>query len=132
MAKLTSKEKRDGAIGCAALFVIVLIVASFCGDSEESKPSFLSRAEMNTLKLLAPIEPDARVFSGFVDTEKALNMGVTLIRLQGWRCDSISNVRELMSFSRTGFKINCNHFQYTYEIADRAGTWVACINSCKF
>ncbi|WP_439357885.1 hypothetical protein [Bradyrhizobium sp. DASA03007] len=48
---------------------------------------------------------------------------VALIRSNGWRCDSVSSLVPFV-MSR-GFTINCNHFRYAYELADRGGNWVA-------
>ena len=45
-----------------------------------------------------------------------------MIRLWGWRCDTISSAR-LLVFS-TGSKVSCNRYRYTYLIRDRGGRWV--------
>ena len=45
-----------------------------------------------------------------------------MIRLWGWRCDTISSAR-LLVFS-TGYKVSCNRYRYTYLIQDRGGRWV--------
>lgn len=85
---------------------------------------------MDALQLRVPIEPEAKIYSDLKKPEVTINGILGLIHLNGWRCDSITYVREKM-FS-PGYKINCNNYRYTYEIADRAGTWVACIKKCKF
>ena len=87
---------------------------------------------MDALQLRVPIEPEVKIYSDLKKPEVTINGILGLIHLNGWRCDSISNVREKMSFSTAGYKISCNYFRYSYEVVDRAGTWVACINKCKF
>lgn len=71
------------------------------------------------------LEPDAILGSEFKklsNRQKVLNALATMIRLKGWRCDSISVARKFV-FSR-GFTVICNRFAYEYEVKDRGGRWV--------
>ena len=73
-----------------------------------------------------PIETDA-VISDTADFPRATlislaDPGASMIRLKGWRCDSVSAIRPHL-FSR-GFTMVCNNFRYTYEFKDRGGNWV--------
>ncbi len=76
-----------------------------------------------------PIEPNAVMApemqeltdKGQIAFQKMLNTSANLIRLNGWRCDSISAFTHFM-FSR-GFRLTCNGFSYRYEIQDRGGQW---------
>lgn len=54
--------------------------------------------------------------------QEVLDALASMIRLYGWRCDSISAARFLV-FSR-GYKIVCNRYAYEYLIKDRGGRWV--------
>ena len=49
-----------------------------------------------------------------------------LIKLWGYRCDSISVARTLMF--KPGFKIVCNNYRYKYEIVDKGGIWTVCFS----
>ena len=60
---------------------------------------------------------------------------VALVRSNGWRCDSVSAaMRDIPLFnpSKFGFKLSCNKNMYEYQIRNRGGTWVACIEKCDF
>ena len=73
-----------------------------------------------------PIEPGANIRDSDNWTRaKMLEIAeplVTLIRLNGWRCDSISALRPF-SFSH-GYTVKCNRFAYHYEVFDRGGRWI--------
>ena len=82
-----------------------------------------------------PIEPYAAIDDGFADKEGVIGDLVALVRSNGWRCDSVSAaMRELPLFnpSKFGFKLSCNKNMYEYQIRNRGGIWVACIEKCKF
>lgn len=68
------------------------------------------------------LESGANVPKGVQENPQALTQMVRLIRLTGYKCDSISAVREMM-LSR-GFAVVCNNFNYEYEIEDKGGNWV--------
>ena len=51
---------------------------------------------------------------------------VRLVRLYGYRCDSITFISEM--FMSPGFDLKCNRYRYKYEIEDRGGTWVVTID----
>ena len=55
-----------------------------------------------------------------------LNALANMIRLNGWRCDSISAARTML-FSR-GYAVSCNGYAYSYEIEDRGGQWVVSLD----
>ena len=72
------------------------------------------------------IEHDAILGSDMkklANLQEVLNAFALKIRLNGWRCDSIS-VAQKFIFSR-GFTVICNDYAYEYEIRDRGGQWVA-------
>ncbi len=73
------------------------------------------------------IEPDALIDSNF--SRGAVEQGVQIIRLYGYACNSVSS----LSVGWKGkVKIKCNNYKYKYEIVDRGGMWVVCIDKCKF
>lgn len=49
-----------------------------------------------------------------------------LVIAYGYRCDSISSFNK-MAFS-SGFTINCNRFNYSYDIEDVGGRYVVTVN----
>ena len=70
------------------------------------------------------IESDAIISDKFSNMGKAKLEEVAratagLIRVQGWRCDSISHLSEMV-FSR-GYNVACNRSRYSYDIVDRGG-----------
>ncbi|WP_424948037.1 hypothetical protein [Candidatus Spongiihabitans sp.] len=71
-----------------------------------------------------PIERDAIFTEGF--DRSVIDTLVTLVRLHGYRCDSVSAARPFV-FSR-GFSITCNGFAYEYEIEDKGGTWTVTLD----
>ncbi len=71
------------------------------------------------------IEPDAVIgedMQKFDNLQEVLNAFALMIRLRGWKCDSISAARRFV-FSR-GFTVICNDYAYEYEIKDRGGNLV--------
>ncbi len=68
------------------------------------------------------LESGANVPKGVQENPQALTQMVSLIRLTGYKCDSISAVREMM-LSR-GFTVVCNNFYYEYDIEDKGGNWI--------
>ena len=71
------------------------------------------------------IESDAIIsdsFREFRDTYGVLETLAKLIRLYGWKCDSISAASTF--FFSAGFNVTCNQFRYSYEISDKGGIWV--------
>ncbi|MDX8521128.1 hypothetical protein [Mesorhizobium dulcispinae] len=71
----------------------------------------------------APIEPDA-VISDQI-SRSILEPAVNMVRLHGWRCDSISALRPFL-MSR-GFAVVCNGFNYTYNFEDKGGNWIVSV-----
>jgi hypothetical protein len=66
-----------------------------------------------------PVESDAVINKDV--SLSVIGPAVGLIRAHGWRCDSVSALVPFI-MSR-GLSIKCNHFNYSYEIADRGGNW---------
>ena len=84
---------------------------------------------------IPPIEPYAAIDDGFENRDGVIGDLVRIVRSNGWRCDSISAaMRKLPLFnpSKFGFKLSCNNNMYEYEIRNRGGIWVACIEKCEF
>lgn len=73
------------------------------------------------------IEPGAVIDSNF--SKGAVEQGVQIIRLYGYTCNSVSS---LLVGWKGNVKIKCNNYKYKYEIVDRGGRWVVCIDKCKF
>jgi len=68
----------------------------------------------------AIIEKDATIFSDY-NNQKMLNALQSLVRLNGYRCDSISAAMPFL-FSK-GITLTCNHYDYVFDIADHGGKW---------
>ena len=77
----------------------------------------------------AIIEPDA-VICDFEDPTKVVAELVVLVRKNGWRCDTVSFA--CIGLFTPKFTLKCNENRYKYEVMDRAGRFVACIDKCKF
>ena len=75
-----------------------------------------------TTALAVPIEPNAQIYKSLVGEKAVLNAMASMIKANGYKCDSISAAIPF-SFS-TGYTVTCNNYAYTYEIADKGGNWV--------
>lgn len=84
------------------------------------KPIILTAAfTVGTALADAPIEQDAiGVDQHHPELVQALT---TLVQLNGYRCDSVSALIKYVWGN--GYTLNCNQFQYTYEIKDVGGRW---------
>ena len=77
------------------------------------------------------VEPDAAISS--IAPPEVLSELVRLIRLYGYRCDSISYAHPFKVSAGSGFsgfKVQCHRRQYTYEVLDRGGKFVVCFDKC--
>ncbi|EGQ7683087.1 hypothetical protein IZS58_004014 [Vibrio parahaemolyticus] len=68
------------------------------------------------------LESGANVPEGIKENPEAINQLTNIIGMYGYKCDSISTIREMI-LSR-GFEVVCNNFYYEYEIEDQGGNWV--------
>ncbi|ATI47245.1 TPA: hypothetical protein ACVU5S_003284 [Vibrio parahaemolyticus] len=73
----------------------------------------------NSMSLL---ESGVNLPEGVEEHPEVIPQMVRLIQLTGYKCDSISAIREMM-LSR-GFTVVCNNFFYEYDIEDKGGNWV--------
>jgi hypothetical protein len=64
-------------------------------------------------------EPQA-VISDRVTT-KQVDAMAEMVRVHGYKCDSISGARPWIMGH--GFTLHCNSFRYEYEIQDKGGQW---------
>ena len=85
-------------------------------DAEANREIERLKAERSE-KPSSIIESDA-VISDSV-TERQIEAAVGLVRLQGYRCDSVYAARQM--FFENGFVLVCNKARYTYEIRDKGG-----------
>nr|WP_319556099.1 hypothetical protein [uncultured Vibrio sp.] len=68
------------------------------------------------------LESDVNLPKGVEEHPEVIPQMVRMIQLTGYKCDSISAIREMI-LSR-GFEVVCNNFYYEYEIEDKGGNWV--------
>ncbi|TOA26958.1 hypothetical protein, partial [Vibrio parahaemolyticus] len=68
------------------------------------------------------LESGVNLPKGVEEHPEVIPQMVRMIQLTGYKCDSISAIREMM-VSR-GFTVVCNNFYYEYEIEDKGGNWV--------
>ncbi|EHR5761002.1 TPA: hypothetical protein N2903_001678 [Vibrio parahaemolyticus] len=73
----------------------------------------------NSMNLL---ESGVNLPKGVEEHPEVIPQMVRMIQLTGYKCDSISAIREMI-LSR-GFTVVCNNFYYEYEIEDKGGNWV--------
>ncbi len=89
-------------------------------------PTYYAREATKTTKKQAITHPllesEVNLPKGVEEHPEVIPQMVKLIRLTGYKCDSISAIREMM-LSR-GFAVVCNNFNYEYEIEDKGGNWV--------
>ena len=71
---------------------------------------------------MSQLESGVNLPKGVAEHPEVIPQMVRLIQLTGYKCDSISAIREMM-FSR-GFTVVCNNFSYEYDIEDQGGNWV--------
>lgn len=64
------------------------------------------------------IEKDAIINSALADKAPEL---AKIIKMYGYRCDSISVARPFMV--GRGFTLVCNNYAYEYDIEDKGGRW---------
>lgn len=69
---------------------------------------------------------DSNYITSDLVSDKLAVAAANIIKIYGYRCDSISSARP-MYFSH-GYVIQCNSFRYEYEIRGRGGRWVVTIN----
>jgi len=50
---------------------------------------------------------------------------VRMVKLQGWKCDSLSNVHK--SQWDGNFMLNCDRNSHVYEIEDMGGRWIVIV-----
>jgi hypothetical protein len=76
-----------------------------------------------------PVETDASIYSEHDDLTislKAVDFLVSIVRSNGYKCDSVSAWRPWIT-SR-GSTLTCNGFRYSYELADKGGNWVVTVD----
>lgn len=76
----------------------------------------------NTSNLL---EPDARIHKDIKNSPEALKQLVSIIRLSGYKCDSLSSIVPMSL--RRGFSVWCNNYIYEYEVEDKGGNWIVTV-----
>lgn len=70
------------------------------------------------------VENDARL-SKDISEELAIEFA-KLIQLNGYSCESVSGVTpDVMTGSVT---VNCNQWNYSYDIEDKGGNWIVTVN----
>ena len=97
----------------------LLITCLFLGVSFVMMSS--SFAQSDDLSSI-PIEPDAYIYKG-ITREEANSAIPTVIRLHGYRCDSISHIVSIPPITRRlALAVFCNQFEYGYKIEDNGET----------
>jgi len=91
----------------------------FANDS----PAELSQTKQSPI--LTPMEEKAIVDDTMKGNFEAIDALAILVKLNTFKCDSISAVRTWL-FSR-GYTLVCNNYKYEYEIADKGGHWIVTV-----
>lgn len=73
---------------------------------------------IGNVAMAATVEPGAIINDRY--DSKALNVFATLIRANGWKCDSISSAIPFF-WSDKGVTVSCNRDRYTYSLQDKGG-----------
>lgn len=72
------------------------------------------------------IEKDAQIFGAVAGRMDIVDTLVKFVRAHGNTCDSVSSASDNM-FSK-GYTLNCNKYNYSYEILDKGGKWYLKVN----
>jgi hypothetical protein len=72
-----------------------------------------------------PFEPDAQISDNIKPRADFFDELTDFVKANTYRCDSISAVSSF--FSGGGYKLQCNHYRYKYEIADKGGNWIVTV-----
>lgn len=63
--------------------------------------------------------------SDYYVTKSQAQAAAKMVKLAGYRCDSISDMHQLLT--RAGYVIYCNYFRYEYDIEDKGGQWTVTV-----
>jgi hypothetical protein len=63
------------------------------------------------------IENDAEIFTDYVGNKKLFAAIQGMIKGNGYRCDSLSNLYPF-TFGQ-GYRVSCNHWSLSYELEDQ-------------
>ncbi|EIX6431191.1 hypothetical protein MKU92_000007 [Salmonella enterica] len=74
-----------------------------------------------------PIEARHVIYDSSESGLKQMDAAVALTRNQGFKCDSVSAFRPMIT-SPHNFFLECDHFAYAYDIKDMGGNWVVSID----
>lgn len=117
-------EKLTVMMNFKIIFILTTILLTACSNEGNTSKEQISEKTTSTTDRYEDIrhmiedqsEIDERL------TEKNIVGVVGLIVGNGYSCDTISGI---VPFPRkTGFYVQCNHFQYQYEVEDKGGNWV--------
>lgn len=89
-------------------------------------PGDVDPASLDPAEIGAQIEPDASIGPAELMTPARLSQMVTIVRSNGYRCDSISSAGESGIFD-LGLRLRCNRWRYSYDMHDRGGHWVVTV-----
>jgi hypothetical protein len=91
-------------------------------DASPGPDTVAAPAEYATI---VPVEPGAIIYDTIKGNSELLNEMVKLVRLNDYKCSSISGAMPFIFSS--GFKLVCNKYRYTYGIEDKGGHWVVTV-----
>ena len=74
------------------------------------------------IALLASTAVIATPIASKVKDKKRAQAAATLVKLAGYRCDSVDAFTPFIMSA--GFNLYCNNYRYSYELADKGGKWV--------
>jgi hypothetical protein len=100
-----------------------------CSDSlpEQNKPTEDKSTIAIKNERIAPIEQKSVIYDSTENGLQQVDAAVDLTRRQGYRCDTVSAFRPMIT-SR-GYILRCNEGAYTYDLKDMGGTWVVTIDN---
>ncbi len=128
-----NSKASDGFIGFLTLLFVGFIVFQCLGgdssdDAPDSKAIDAKTAEREEASFLDTLDiPASRSFRFSVSTPSGatVNSLVSLVKINGYRCDSLDNARSNLLSS--GFSLSCNGYKYQYNIEDRGGRYVVTV-----
>ena len=109
---------------CAAIVAVVALAS--CSKAPPShvdaEPKIVRTVDVNGIQF----KIDAHSTLMNIKDDDVLALLVGLIRVHGYRCDTINAARPFILGG--GVVLDCNGFHYRYSIEDRGGNWTVTLD----
>lgn len=105
---------------CLSMWVAFAV--SVNNRSRESQPAQPKQEAVSLANsdYIIDLDSNATIVGKLKNNPDVVNDMIVVARSRGWRCDTLSYA----SFWNGTFTLQCNNFNYEYEITDQGGRWV--------